>query len=328
MCIKDDEGFRSLKEIKVLLGDGFGKELGKYICDFVCRHAEPERFVKDYTKQQIANNIVRWYHSLFAPYMDEHFIFLKKVGIKYMNLNIPGFYIKCMFMHLREKINSQLSQKNAPSHYFIVLNKFLDININIISEGYAEAFIKDKNNRKGTTLLYGISTTDFLTGLYNRRYLENILKTVFPKIRRYREEAVFIMIDIDHFKQVNDTYGHLFGDFVLKESAKIIALSIKGSDIVARFGGEEFFIGLFNCNLPDGIRCAERLRKKIEKHTFTKDDISVKITVSMGISCFPFSGIRDVSDIFELTDIALYEAKNSGRNKVCICPGTTFVKEK
>ena len=141
---------------------------------------------------------------------------------------------------------------------------------------------------------------DELTGILNRRGIDYRIKDM--------DKGSILFFDIDHFKQVNDTYGHEFGDYVLKEIGKILKDTFRKSDIVGRWGGEEFIVILPNTNYFDAIRVAEKLRKTIENHDFK----GKKITVSIGIT--EYEG--DLEENLKKADEALYEAKNSGRNQV------------
>jgi len=123
-----------------------------------------------------------------------------------------------------------------------------------------------------------------------------------------------MMLDIDHFKKINDTYGHLAGDFVLKEIAKIVKNLIRKSDICGRFGGEEFVILLPNTKLSGAMKLAERIRETIQNHTFDFNGKKINVTVSIGITSV---GVNDsYESLISRADEALYEAKEKGRNRI------------
>ncbi len=161
------------------------------------------------------------------------------------------------------------------------------------------------------------SMVDQLTGLKNRRFIENAIDTIIAGLKRRNSKMCVMMVDADHFKEVNDTYGHDNGDIVLKHIAKILRSSVRDSDIVIRFGGEEFLVLLMD--LSDDKKCldiAEKIRKNIEDSPVKLNDGTVlRKTVSIGYSVFP-----DDSDKFwqlvKFADVALYHAKETGRNKV------------
>ena len=161
-----------------------------------------------------------------------------------------------------------------------------------------------------------MSTTDALTGLYNRRYLSESLKYEITRAGRYKTGLSLCMIDIDHFKHVNDTWGHSTGDQVLKEISRILRETVRETDIPCRYGGEEFAVILPHTKSAGAQIFAERLRKRIAAHVFKASDIIFFVTVSCGI--FSFNHDSDVSseNILEQADKALYQAKKRGRNRV------------
>lgn len=156
---------------------------------------------------------------------------------------------------------------------------------------------------------------DPLTNLYNRRFLESILDNITAQILRRGTTLGILMCDLDYFKSINDKYGHEAGDIVLKETAQILANNVRKSDLVVRFGGEEFLILLLDIREGEGERVAEKLRRAIELHEFKTPKGIVRRTISIGVSEFP----GDSSSIWEaikFADIALYKAKEGGRNRV------------
>lgn len=160
-----------------------------------------------------------------------------------------------------------------------------------------------------------LAITDPLTGLFNRRRCENVLEKEFGKTIRYNSSLSCLMIDIDHFKQVNDEYGHRTGDFVLKEVAEIIKSSSREVDTVARWGGEEFVVLLPQTGKENGESSASRLVKVISEHQFSGVP-GKHITVSIGIASAPDPSIDTGEKLINASDLALYEAKRKGRNRV------------
>lgn len=160
-----------------------------------------------------------------------------------------------------------------------------------------------------------LSRIDGLTSLYLRRYI--IKKLQEETIRAYRYNTVYsvLMIDIDFFKKINDTYGHLIGDKVLVELSKLFQETIKGKGLISRWGGEEFLILLPYTDKKTAHKIAEELRKKVEDNKFYLDSFVINFTISIGISTFPEDGI-DFNQIITVADSMLYEAKKLGRNKV------------
>ncbi len=156
---------------------------------------------------------------------------------------------------------------------------------------------------------------DYLTSLYNRQKLDKKLKEEILRHKRYNQPLSIIMLDIDHFKALNDMYGHQFGDLVLKELGKILKNQTRATDIPARYGGEEFCIILPHTNLIQAISLAQRLKEAIKKRKFKINGKSVNITVSMGLASL--NGEKDVEELLEKADKALYKAKTEGRDKIC-----------
>lgn len=171
-----------------------------------------------------------------------------------------------------------------------------------------------------------ISIKDSLTGLYNRRYFDEILQHEYLRAKRYYFPLSLIMVDIDYFKSINDTFGHLIGDKVLKELAGLIKGSVRQVDIVARFGGEEFAIILLNTPLEEAASMAERLRSIVQKHEIELNGHRVNITVSAGISSLK-KETTSKDELVEQADKALLKAKAKGRNKVYVYINKDEIKE-
>ena len=161
------------------------------------------------------------------------------------------------------------------------------------------------------------SIKDFLTGLYNTRQFDKILNLSFERVLENKEKLSCLMIDIDNFKKVNDTYGHAIGDIVLKELAQILKNNCRVFDVVGRIGGEEFCALLLNCPKDQTSEIALRINNAVEKHEFNiSENKFINITVSIGVAIYPDT-TSNLEDIKEKADIALYKAKQSGRNRVC-----------
>jgi diguanylate cyclase (GGDEF)-like protein len=161
--------------------------------------------------------------------------------------------------------------------------------------------------------LVEMNTKDALTGIYNRRFLESRLHDECDKQRRYNSQMSLIMIDIDFFKKVNDTYGHQCGDLVLQSVAAKAASVIRNTDFIARYGGEEFCCLLPETS-PDGAEmAAEHIRAHIEEMENHFEGKSIKVTISLGISSFAAEDTPET--LLKRADDALYQAKHSGRNR-------------
>jgi two-component system cell cycle response regulator len=163
--------------------------------------------------------------------------------------------------------------------------------------------------------IYRLTTVDGLTQIHNRRYLLEQLEREVSRARRYRRELSVIMFDIDRFKSINDSYGHLAGDYVLTQLATVVKGKIRREDIYARYGGEEFIIVLPEIDGPNAAAFGEKIRKLIERAPFRFEDTAIQVTISIGIASL--SGEEgDSSDLVKRADDKLYEAKESGRNCV------------
>lgn len=163
------------------------------------------------------------------------------------------------------------------------------------------------------------SNTDFLTGVLNRRAFFAHSEQQLAIAQRYQRNLALILLDIDHFKCINDDYGHLTGDGVLRHAVQIIAQLLRKVDILARYGGEEFIILLPESDLEQAMMVAEKLRQTLAQQVFTvEDDRQISITASFGVSAL--SGDEDLDHLIRLADEALYGAKDGGRNQV-VCAG-------
>ncbi len=160
-----------------------------------------------------------------------------------------------------------------------------------------------------------MSVTDSLTGLYVHRFFQDKLENELKRMQRYGGTLALIMGNIDHFKNINDTYGHLAGDYILKTIAVILKNHTANLDTVARYGGEEFCVILPDYDKEKAHARAVKIRKEIEKYPFKFNDIQIKVTMSMGVAAFP-GDAADRRALIEKADKALYKAKDEGRNRV------------
>ncbi len=156
---------------------------------------------------------------------------------------------------------------------------------------------------------------DPLTGLYNRRYLETILTRELARCDREGEKLTLMMIDVDYFKRVNDTYGHQGGDEVLKKLAALLLESVRATDVACRFGGEEFLVLLPDMPLDIGAARADQWRAAFAATAIPFGGVSIQATLSIGIATYPEHGASP-NDLIGCADVALYRAKTSGRNRV------------
>lgn len=185
--------------------------------------------------------------------------------------------------------------------------------LHILNETLANELEEKKKLEK--KLMFEAST-DFLTGILNRRAFFEICTKEMNVAKRYNHHLSFIIIDIDYFKEINDTYGHLDGDIILKGLVNIVQNTIRTTDVFGRVGGEEFAVLMPETEIKNAKKLAERIRINIEQNENLLDEHNVKITVSIGLSLMRAEDII-IENVFSRADIALYKAKENGRNQLC-----------
>ncbi len=223
-------------------------------------------------------------------------------------------YIRYKDLPLRTK-NGQLIQVEFVSNVYLVGHeKVIQCNIrNITEQKQAQDAL-----RKSEAALRELSVRDHLTGLFNRRYLEETLRRELLRAKRKNSLLGIIMLDIDNFKHSNDTLGHAAGDFILQEMSNIMLGYIRKEDILSRYGGDEFIVVLPESSLEVVFKRAELLRRQTQEHHFRFHRKNIKgITLSLGIAIFPENG-NTIDTLIHAADTALYHAKHEGRNRVAI----------
>jgi diguanylate cyclase (GGDEF)-like protein len=194
----------------------------------------------------------------------------------------------------------------------LLTNRYM--NINETNNLLTIKTVELENMRKQLTIE---ATTDVLSGLYNRRYFYDISKKYYDTAKRYNQDLSVLMIDIDKFKNINDTYGHDVGDNFIEVSGKILTKITRSSDVVARYGGEEFIVLLAETGVDQAVELAERIRVDIENNHIRLDSGEVvHVTVSIGVTELNNLNDKDIEETIKRCDQALYEAKNDGRNMV------------
>ncbi|MBM4321607.1 MAG: GGDEF domain-containing protein [Deltaproteobacteria bacterium] len=163
--------------------------------------------------------------------------------------------------------------------------------------------------------IYRMTIMDGLTEIHNRRYLLETMERELPRARRHGRPLSLILFDLDHFKQVNDNFGHLTGDHVLREMAAIIRQRVRREEVFARYGGEEFVILLPETLLEPARHYAEQLRKLVERHTFLFEGRELAMTISLGVAEL-IAGMSTPQELIQAADQMLYQAKSRGRNRV------------
>lgn len=174
-----------------------------------------------------------------------------------------------------------------------------------------------ESTRADNQRLEALATTDPLTRLLNRRAMHDRLAAEVQRADRYGAVLTLLLADVDHFKEVNDTHGHLVGDAVLAQVATVLQASLRTVDIAARYGGEEFIAILPETPLDGGVAIAERLRERLARHEFSGvHGLPLQLTISIGVAVYPGTGVRSTDELIACADAALYRAKAEGRNKV------------
>jgi diguanylate cyclase (GGDEF)-like protein len=184
---------------------------------------------------------------------------------------------------------------------------------------YGREKLSDANKAlvKTNKELHKLSITDGLTGLLNRKHILELLDREISRSRRYGHPVSVLMLDIDHFKNVNDTYGHQTGDAVMRRLADCLCETVRENDLVGRYGGEEFLILLPDSNARNSAQTAQRIRKMVQDLEIETSNENVSVTVSIGVSSYPQYG-QDANAVICAADAALYQAKSSGRNQVVL----------
>ncbi|MBU8909917.1 MAG: GGDEF domain-containing protein [Desulfobacterales bacterium] len=192
-----------------------------------------------------------------------------------------------------------------------------------VAEKNRELIIENHNLRYEVERLKKITFIDALTEIYNKKYLEIRLGEEFARARRYGSPLSSIFIDLDNFKSINDTYGHIIGDKLLKEVASVLEGLCRSEDVLVRFGGEEFVLLMSDTTASEAIIFAERIRKKVEGHIFSYGDTKISVSASLGASTLnkgDFEYVRDPEELICMADRAMYRVKQNGKNNTCHLP--------
>ncbi len=250
---------------------------------------------------------------LSVIYYDNYFFPIWMFGTLIVFSLVTDFVLGVIFLFLCMGIFDFLYIKRVDLYAFLTLNAqfiayflFGLILIKKIQTLQEKTYIYEN-------LLYEVSIKDVLTNLYNRNYFEKTVKLLLEKAKRNNQKVLFLILDIDHFKNINDTYGHPTGDIVLIEITKLIKNSLRKSDLFARIGGEEFAIFIDDCKDNPHI-LAEKLRKIVEDLTIKVENLEINVTISIG---GVLSNNYDYEYLYKKADENLYIAKKS-RNKVVI----------
>ncbi|OGW29443.1 MAG: hypothetical protein A2X59_11100 [Nitrospirae bacterium GWC2_42_7] len=236
---------------------------------------------------------------------------IKPLGIKSI-LVLPIIFrekvIGTLFLRTSRKVHTFSANEVR------LLNAIASASANALYNAFLFEQVEDEKTR-----LEKLAITDYLTGIFNIRYFYHRIIEEFSRSQRYAFPVSSLMLDIDHFKKVNDVYGHKTGDMVLKEFAQLVKKHLRKSDVFARYGGEEFIVLLPQTSLDGAVVEAERIRKCVKDHKLKSLKNKAQLTVSIGIATYPDPRIKTHDDLIACSDDALFTAKQRGRDQIVVC---------
>jgi diguanylate cyclase (GGDEF)-like protein len=242
---------------------------------------------------------------------------MKNVRELVMSLGIKSILVIPIKVH--EKVIGTLFLRTARTERTFneseirLLNVIANTSANALYNAILFEQVEDEKSR-----LEKLAITDYLTGVYNVRYFYHHIIEEFNRSERYVLPISCVMLDIDFFKKINDEFGHRTGDLVLKEFAGVLKKNSRRCDVLARYGGEEFILLMPQTSLEGALAEAERIRQSVKNHKFRSIKNRKSITVSIGLSYFPHPEVKTHDELITFADNALFEAKNSGRDKVVV----------
>lgn len=247
------------------------------------------------------------------PIMEKVRGLILPLGIRSI-LVVPIFYrtkvIGTLFLR------TSRAQQIFSEHEINVINNMAHASANTLYNAFLFEQVEEKKTR-----LEKLAITDYLTGIYNIRYFYHRIVQEFSRSQRYASTISCLMLDIDHFKKINDIYGHKIGDHVLREFASVLKKHSRKSDVLARYGGEEFILLLPETGPEGAVAEADRILTCIKDHRYKSLKGSRTLTLSIGIATYPDPRIKTCDDLISCADTALFTAKNSGRNQVSAFTG-------
>jgi len=262
-----------------------------------------------------------------ASYVGER----RRIGEVHQAIGLPQSHYQCAFRQLQillidyfpEELREDRNGFDEMLHFVL---KISALDISLAVEGYCAARVLNlttslENERGETERLQKLSVTDQLTDLHNHSYARHRLNAALARAQRDNAPLCVVMADLDHFKEINDTHGHLVGDDVLRIAAARMLAASRAEDQVGRYGGEEFIFILQNTSLNGALEAAERIRTRLSNDAIQAGDAEIVVTVSMGVSCVRRHDT--VNSLIERADAALYAAKAAGRNCIRTEPAET-----
>jgi diguanylate cyclase (GGDEF)-like protein len=254
----------------------------------------------------------------FSPY--ERFFSLSPASITFEAFEnmMDKKELTDIFKPLGPKILVPMLGLEGTYGFFILGKKLINTEYTENEKNYINIIMKFASISLQNIIHYQKASIDQKTKLYTYSYFQQKLSEELSRVKRYKSVFSILMLDIDHFKKVNDTYGHLTGDKILQDLSRLMLKNIRQEDIAARFGGEEFIIILIEKKPADAFQAAEKIRKIIESYNFTDKGHKIQITVSIGITHINSDEIYDSEEIIRRADLALYQSKTNGRNRTSL----------
>lgn len=312
-------------------------ELGEYLvkkwglpetfCVSIRNHHEPDIFKAKNNDIEILTRSL-CLSSLFIDaiiYQDKRF-YAAIAQLEYL-IKEYGYSDNLQTVQIVQKIQEQTKDifpifdiKIAEEDYLRVIEEARDELINL-SSNYMQQLIEQ---RKMIESLSSQASRDSLTNLYNYHKFQEIIEKEIYRAKRYNHDLCLIFGDLDHFKDVNDKYGHLAGDVLLKATAECLEDTLRSSDIVARYGGEEFAVILPETGVDDALTVAERLRRNVDSLRIDYEGEKLSISMSFGIAKLDAANNLSAADLLKRADHALYQAKEAGRNRCCLFDKTVL----
>jgi diguanylate cyclase (GGDEF)-like protein len=219
----------------------------------------------------------------------------------------------------------QFLGENHPSFSLDLMN-MLSSRIRKSDEERMRGYVREKEQVVALETLNKQATHDPLTGLFNRRYLDQILYGEIAHALQNGSLVGILMADVDHFKHINDRYGHRAGDLMLQALGELMKKCVRSADIVCRYGGEEFVIVMPGASAPTVSKCAEEIRARFEALRVAADDHEIQATISLGAVIYPLHG-SNVDEVFVRADRAMYQAKQEGRNRVVVFSAESDIED-
>lgn len=317
-----------LRQIHLVITD----EVDAIIAGFyghLTRFEELDRFLSDkQTIERLKITQRRYLLSLGRQFATlEYFEDRLRIGITHERIGLQQKWYLSAYSTLYGLIAGRVANRHADDPAKLVallasLQKILTLDSTLAVETHYHA-----TTQRLETLLHDSAASqhslkeeshlDSLTQVKNRKFLLETLELEFHRSRRFLNPLTLLFVDIDHFKTINDTYGHTGGDTVLKNVVQILSEAIRPADIIGRYGGEEFVVGLLETDETMAKEIAERLRLKVALGPVTLGHHTVSATISIGLASLK-PGIESIEDLIERADSAMYKAKKAGRNQVCV----------